>query len=255
MDTSVLRKAGLTESQAKGYLALVEHGALTPTELAEHTGETRTNAYAIADKLVELGLATKANSPKNTYEAESPAKLKQLLISKQHAIKAASDELAGLLPQLMSVYRLTNNRPGVLYLEGIDSLRLIYDDIIKTGQTLRIFPSAHDRDDPEITAAIDRQIDRQRKASIKTESLIRQEVFAQFTGAQDDLFEARPAAFGELETQILLYGDNVAMTTFQNGVVSTIITSPLIAQTFEQLFATLWGRSDASGTKNDATNR
>ena len=38
-DTTILRKAGLTESQAKGYLALIEHGQLTPVELAEKTGE------------------------------------------------------------------------------------------------------------------------------------------------------------------------------------------------------------------------
>ena len=46
-ETTILRKAGLTESQAKGYLALIEHGALSPAELAEKTGENRTNGYMI----------------------------------------------------------------------------------------------------------------------------------------------------------------------------------------------------------------
>jgi sugar-specific transcriptional regulator TrmB len=248
MDTSALRKAGLTDSQAKGYLALVENRALTPAELAEKTGETRTNAYAIADKLVELGLATKTADSKNAYQAESPAKLKQLLVSKQQAIKAASEELAGILPSLLSVYRLTNDRPGVLYLEGADSLRLIYDDIIKTGHTVRIFPSSYDRDNAEIAAMIERQIERQRAAGIKSETLIREDLWPQFAAAADELFEARPAAFGKLETQILLYGDTVALTTFKNGLVSTVVTSPFIAQTFNQLFEALWNRPHASDT-------
>ena len=51
----IIRKAGLTESQAKGYLALIEHGMLTPTELADHTSESRTNAYMICEKLEKLG--------------------------------------------------------------------------------------------------------------------------------------------------------------------------------------------------------
>ena len=63
-DTTILRKAGLTESQAKGYLALIEHGSLSPVELAEKTGETRTNGYMICEKLEKLGLATKKDDKK-----------------------------------------------------------------------------------------------------------------------------------------------------------------------------------------------
>ena len=66
-DTTILRKAGLTESQAKGYLALIQHGALTPAELAEKTGETRTNGYMICEKLEQLGLATKKDGKKTVY--------------------------------------------------------------------------------------------------------------------------------------------------------------------------------------------
>lgn len=64
VDTAILRKAGLTESQAKGYLALIEHGQLTPVQLAEHTGESRTNGYQVCEKLVSLGLATKKRAQK-----------------------------------------------------------------------------------------------------------------------------------------------------------------------------------------------
>ena len=240
MDTTILRKAGLTDSQAKGYLALIERGQLTPTELAVATNETRTNAYAIADKLVDLGLATKQSGAKNTYTPESPARLKQLLIAKQRALKAANDELAGLLPSLLSTYRLTTDKPGVLYLEGIDSLRLIYDDIINTGDTLKIFPSAHDNDDPDVSNMINSQIKRQRSAMIRTETLLRSEIFKS-TGVQnDDLFEARPATFQALDAQIMIYGNNIAMTTFRNGIVSTIITNEQITETFRQLFLALW---------------
>lgn len=246
MDTTTLQKAGLTESQAKGYLALISHSGLTAAELAGKIGENRTNGYAIADRLVELGLATRSEGVKNTYKAENPARLNQLLIARQRDLKAASSELAGILPALVSTYRLVSDKPGVLHLEGLDALRLIYDDVIKTGQTLQVFPSAYDRDDPETAAMIDRQIARQRKAGIKTRALLRQEVYDQFTDTQDELFEARPAAFTALESQILLYGDSIAITTFNTGVVSTILTSPAVAQTFRQLFEAMWGPQPAA---------
>lgn len=254
MDTTILRKAGLTESAAKGYLALIEHGSLSPTELAEHTGENRTNAYAIADKLVSLGLATKRGDTKASYQPESPAKLKQLLITRQRELKAVDSELSGILPQLLSTFRLTTDKPGVLHLEGVDSLRQVYDDIIKTGDTLCIFPSSHDRDDPEIAAMIDSQIERQRKAGIKTEVLLRQEVITQFAIKNDELFEARPAPLAALDAQIMVYGDNVAITIFGSGVVTTIITSPPAAQTFRQLFLGYWGHSTDHDTTVDTQN-
>ena len=239
-DTTILRKAGLTESQAKGYLALIEHGTLSPVDLAEKTGESRTNGYMICEKLEKLGLATKKDESKSLYSPESPAKLKQLLITRQKELKSADSALSGIMPDLLSTFRLTIDKPGVLYLDGIDSLKRVYDDIIMTGDTLRIFPSVHDRDDPEIASMIDKQITRQRKAGIKTETLLRHETYGQISVSNDDLFEARPAPFVALDAQIMIYGDNVAISTFRNGIVTSIVTSPPVAETFRQLFYGYW---------------
>lgn len=247
-DTTILRKAGLTESQAKGYLALVENGQLTPVELAEKTGESRTNSYMICEKLENLGLATKANGSKTAYTPENPTQLKQLLVTKQKQLKAADSELTGLLPSLLSTYRLVTDRPGVLHLKGVDSLQRVYNDIIKTGDTLRIFPSAEDDSSPEVAEMIYTQIQRQRKAGIKTETLIRPELYKQFAATNDDLFEARQAPYSALETQIMVYGPNVAMTTFKSGVVTTIVTSEPVANTLRQLFESFWRLQDAADT-------
>ncbi len=240
MDTVTLRKIGLTESQAKGYLALVENGSLTPTQLAEVAGETRTNAYAVCDKLVQLGLAEATEASKSSYRALSPSRLKQILIQKQKKLKETDNELSGVLPSLLSLYRLTNDQPGVLYLEGVDSLELDYDDIIKTGDTLLIFPCSEDRNDPKISDMIDKQILRQRKAKIKTKTLISSDEYEQFKAHQDELFDVRRGNFGSLDAQIMIFGPNVAITTYKTGIVTTIITSPMVAQTLRQLFQAAW---------------
>ena len=247
-DTTILRKAGLTESQAKGYLALIEHGSLSPVELAEMTGETRTNGYMICEKLESLGLATKKDGKKAVYMPESPTRLKQLLINRQKRLKEADTQLAGILPTLLSTYRLATDKPGTIYLEGTDSLKRVYDDIIQTGETIHIFPSSYDRDDPETAAMIDSQIKRQRAANIKTEVLLRQDIFDQLSDTDNSLFEARPTTLGALDAQIIIYGDNIAITTFRSGVVTTIITSTPIADTFRQLFANQWDHSVSSDT-------
>lgn len=241
VDTSILQRAGLTLSQAKGYLALIEHGELTPAELASKTGETRTNGYMVCERLEQLGLASKSDHKKTTYLPESPTQLKQLLLTQQKQLKSASDELSSLLPRLTSTYRLITDKPGVVYLEGVDSLKSVYDDIIATNDTLRIFPSAHDRDNPAIAAMIDQQIARQRTAGIKTEVLLRKESLAGVTN--DELFEARLSHIGALDAQVMMYGPNVAITTFGEGVVTTVLTNQAIADTIRQLFAAQWSHS------------
>ena len=62
MDIEIIKKAGLTDSQAKAYLALIEQGTLTAQQLSELIAETRTNCYAVLDKLIANGLAQKVAS-------------------------------------------------------------------------------------------------------------------------------------------------------------------------------------------------
>ena len=95
---------------------------------------------------------------------------------------------------------------------------------------------------------IDSQIKRQRAANIKTEVLLRQDIFDQLSDTDNSLFEARPTTLGALVAQIIIYGDNIAITTFRSGVVTTIITSTPIADTFRQLFANQWDHSVSSDT-------
>lgn len=241
----ILKRAGLTESQAKGYLALVEHGALTPTELATKTGENRTNAYAITDKLVELGLARRNNSTKTTFEAENPTKIRSLLTTKQRQLKSVENALSGVLPNLLSQFRLTSDQPGVLNVEGVEALKLVYNEIIANHDDVLIFPSQYDRNDPEISKLIDTQIARQRKAGVKSLSFVRSEVYNDLKQYANDLLEIRPLpADVAFDAQIMIFGHTVVTTVFNHGIVSTIITSPEVAATLRSVFYALWDFCD-----------
>jgi sugar-specific transcriptional regulator TrmB len=71
-----LSAAGLTETEAKFYTALLEKKTWLPAELAKFVNETRTNSYKILDKLVEQGLAERFDQNKKLhYRAVNPAQL------------------------------------------------------------------------------------------------------------------------------------------------------------------------------------
>lgn len=241
MEIEILKKAGLTDSQAKGYMALIDNGPLSPTDIAKLTNETRTNAYAIADKLVSLGLAKRKNSTNFTIEAENPTRLKALLQSKQVQLKKASDELGGILPDILSKYKLTSDLPGVLSVEGVDSLELIYDEIIQTNQDVLVMARPYDRSDPEISEMIDKQIERKRQAGIKTLALVRPESYDQLNKQADKLFEVKklPAEV-TFDSEIIICGNTVVSTVYNHGIVSSIIVSPETASTLRSMFYLVW---------------
>lgn len=237
----IIRKAGLTESQAKGYLALIEHGTLTPTELADHTSESRTNAYMICEKLEKLGLATKTDAKKSIYSPTSPDNIKKLLLAQQRRLKQASEEISGIIPSLLTQFHLKSDSAGIITLEGIDGIKTLYDDIIRQGHNLSIIASSHDRVDTDIDTMIDQQISRQIEHGLESRAL--------YKVSPDEITRLRARDIHvknvdfDVPAQIIIYGQTVAISTFRHGMITSVINHPDIAETFQAVFDALWGKT------------
>src|SRR5438445_5647663 len=99
MDTQPLEDIGLTNSQAKAYIALIEHYGGTAPSLAKATNESRSNTYKVLDKLCELGLATKdTKGAKIYYYPTNPAALELLIQGKNTQIELQARKLKAVLP-------------------------------------------------------------------------------------------------------------------------------------------------------------
>lgn len=145
IDTTILRKAGLTESQAKGYLALIEHGQLTPAELAEHTGESRTNGYMICEKLEKLGLATKKDGRTARYTPNHPSALETLAEKRRKIIQRDEQTVKSNLGTIIEWYYEKAEKPGVRYLEGPEGQVKVYDDIIAQKQPMYLIRTPNEK--------------------------------------------------------------------------------------------------------------
>lgn len=141
----IIRKAGLTESQAKGYLALIEHGTLTPTELADHTSESRTNAYMICEKLEKLGLATKTDAKKSTYKPSHPSALETLAEKRRKIVQRDEKAVKDGLSELLNYYYERAEMPGARYLEGRDGQVKVYEDIIAQKQPMYLIRTPNEK--------------------------------------------------------------------------------------------------------------
>jgi HTH-type transcriptional regulator, sugar sensing transcriptional regulator len=112
-----LQNLGLTEKEAKVYLALLQLGPATPYRIAVKAGIKRPTAYVIAEELVEKGIIVHVpgEEPKR-YIARAP---ESVIESEEARLSSARR----ILPELKSLQKGTAEKPSVLYFEGTEGMR------------------------------------------------------------------------------------------------------------------------------------
>ncbi len=114
MDDALLCKIGLSKAQALAYRALVTRKGLRPVQVAKLIGETRSNTYALLDKLVDLGIAYREDIDKKlTYFPESPQKLESLISARIAEEQATLERLKRKMPEMLTVYNADRHKPKI----------------------------------------------------------------------------------------------------------------------------------------------
>lgn len=121
-DILILSKLGLSEKQARVYLALLELGEAHITRIAEYAKLKRPTVYLITEELVLLGLISEViKGKKKIYSAIHPRRIGELLTFRKNQF----DEL---LPSLNARYGAQKDKPKVQMFEGFDGLMHVYED-------------------------------------------------------------------------------------------------------------------------------
>lgn len=116
-----LKNLGLSDKEARVYLALLQLGPATPYKMAKKAGLKRPTAYVIAEELVEKGIIVHVpgEEPKR-YIARTPD-----AVFDEHEEKWRKAKKA--LPELRSFQKGTTEKPSILYFEGVQGLRHAYE--------------------------------------------------------------------------------------------------------------------------------
>lgn len=164
MITENLVLAGLNEQQAEAYVLLLERGRVSPSDAATKLALSRTNAYKVLDRLVELNLAEKRDERKKiVYYPCNPASLSRLVAEQRNIAARREEAVRAVLSDLLAKYNEKNEQPTInvvtgrervanAYREQISQLEPIYfirsrSDITSMGfdtmHDLRTTPSRH----------------------------------------------------------------------------------------------------------------
>jgi sugar-specific transcriptional regulator TrmB len=132
---STLKQIGLSEKQAKIYLASLELGETTIKEIAKKAEIKRTTIYDLIDELLESGLIKQTiKGRKKKFIAASPEEL-QLLIKKREVL------LSQIIPTLNLMRSTNKTKPKISFYEGRTGLMEIYADTLKYSGDILAFAS------------------------------------------------------------------------------------------------------------------
>ena len=114
-----LEKIGLSEKEAKVYLATLELGKASVQTIASKAGVNRATTYSILDSLTAKGLCSTYDKGKKTFfVAGSPEYLKELFEIKKVEIEEKQKNLQVLIPELRAIYANQKEQPVIRYFEG-----------------------------------------------------------------------------------------------------------------------------------------
>ncbi|MFA5155013.1 MAG: helix-turn-helix domain-containing protein [Patescibacteria group bacterium] len=120
-----LIQAGLTEKQAKIYLACLELGKAKVPEIARKSGIKRTTAYGILDELAALGLVSLFSKGKmKFFQAQEPGAILGIIENRKKVMEA-------ILPDLNHLLASYGLRPRLQFFEGREGVKRIYEDTLK----------------------------------------------------------------------------------------------------------------------------
>jgi sugar-specific transcriptional regulator TrmB len=136
MMEKVLEKLGLSEKEAKVYLAALELGSATVQQIAEKAKVLRPTTYLILEAMLKKGLMTSTEKGKKTlFSAEPPAQLERYLDHQVRGLEDVRTDLRSVLPDMEALFNLTGERPKVRFYDGIEGLDSSEDDLYRELQS------------------------------------------------------------------------------------------------------------------------
>ncbi len=134
-----LLKLGLNPTEIDIYLALLEHGKLTPANISKITGVNRSTAYAACSELLKKAIIEEDLSGKTKYYvALPPEKLKNYTDKQLREIKIQENLINELIPELELLPKSENySIPKVQVINGNNIEDFLYKKTPIWEQSMR----------------------------------------------------------------------------------------------------------------------
>lgn len=244
-----LKNIGLSDNEAKVYLAMLELGPSPVLEISAKSGVNRPTTYVQIESLKKMGLvSTQTKGKKQLFVAESPEQLESVLEQTCRVAEQKKSELEKIMPELKTIFNLTGERPQVRFFEGKEGLIKMGREFLKAKEKKIIGLTSIDdvlKVFPEITResySSDRV-----KRNIESRSLYTSSKGPIWKRHDKELLrEAKfiPPEKMPFSADITVFDDKVAIAALKGRVSGAIIEHREIADSFRGLFELVWNLVD-----------
>ena len=231
-----LLHVGLTATEAKLYLMLLDISKAQAGVLSRKTGIHRRSVYDALDRLIEKGLvAYMVENGLRYYMPEDPKRLQDLIDEKR-------DEIYSVLPQLHAKFSHDKGKQETLFFRGKQGIKTIFEDQIRTGKDVFILgasPVAREI----IKYYLPHYTKKREAAKIKLHLLYYGKRVAE---GKIPLSKVRylPQKYDSL-VSTNIYGDKCAIIIWlPHDPVAILVKQPDVAKAFKGYFDMLWGLAD-----------
>jgi sugar-specific transcriptional regulator TrmB len=126
---TVLVELGLSEGEAKVYLALLKLGSSPVSEITKETGQHRTTIYDFLDHLLEKGIVSYAI--KDGVKYFKIAHPDRLMVY----VKEKEAHLNQVMPELIKLHEFKKEELSVEIYRGKEGYKTVLDLLIRTGKS------------------------------------------------------------------------------------------------------------------------
>tara|TARA_B100000315_G_C14593587_1_gene597386 strand:- start:3264 stop:3983 length:720 start_codon:yes stop_codon:yes gene_type:complete len=235
MDLSALEGIGLTHSESKVYLAIVELGSCLAGEISKKTGIHRRSIYDAIERLTQKGLISyiKTNNRKY-FEAVEPS----ILLAN---LKEKEDNIRAVLPELQLKHGMAKKKAETTFFKGREGLKSVFQDQIKDKKEILVFGASTD-----INAVLKYYLPHYENARMKFK--INVKIIYDDSARNDEIVKKKPY----LKVKFLpkqfrspsstnIYGDKVAILLWVDEPLAILINNKKIADSYRNFFNLIWG--------------
>jgi len=128
-----LETTGLEDSEAKVYLALLELGPSTVSEVTKKAQITRTLGYHVLEKLGWMGLVDRVSGKgsKQIYSSNHPRSFFQHVKNQKSKWDRSLKKVEEVLPELISLYNIVE-KPSIRFKEGVKGVKELYEESLES---------------------------------------------------------------------------------------------------------------------------
>ena len=228
-----IRKAGLTENEAKIYLALLEFGPNQAGTISRKSGLHRRVVYDTADMLIKKGLIgyIKKNN-KKLFQASNPQRILEL-------IKEKEESISQIMPQMLGFYNKTREKEETNFYKGKNGLKTVFEDQISEKKEILILGASQIA--YEMLEFYFHWFDKRRvENKIKTKIIFNQTEKAKTTKIPLSEIRYLPEKYSS-PLAVNIYGDKVAIILWsKENPFAVVIKNKEIAEGYRKHFEMMW---------------